>query len=60
MDPLHSVPLSEELLAAQDCICLAVAHSAFDLPWLLKHSRLVMDATGATRRFPHTGPVVRL
>ena len=36
-------------MASQDCVCLAVAHSAFDLPWLLKHSRLLMDATGATR-----------
>ncbi len=23
-----------------------MAHSAFDLPWLVKHSRLLMDATG--------------
>lgn len=34
---------------AQDCICLAVAHSAFDIPWLIKHSRPLMDATGVTR-----------
>jgi hypothetical protein len=38
-----------------------VAHSAFDIPWLLKHSRLLMDATGATRRFLHArGTVIRL
>ncbi len=43
------MPFSEEALAAQDCVCLAVTHSAFDLPWLLKHSRLLLDATGATR-----------
>jgi UDP-N-acetyl-D-glucosamine dehydrogenase len=61
LGPLASVTLSEGLLAAQDCVCLAVAHSAFDLPWLLKHSRLFMDATGVTRRVPHSGgPVVRL
>jgi len=46
---LTSVPLTEETLGAQDCTCLAVAHSAFDIPWLLKHSRLLMDATGVTR-----------
>ncbi len=46
---LASVPLTETTLAAQDCVCLAVAHSAFDLAWLLKHSRLVLDATGVTR-----------
>jgi UDP-N-acetyl-D-glucosamine dehydrogenase len=58
---LRSMPLGEELLAAQDCVCLAVAHSAFDVPWLLKHSRLILDATGVTRRFPADGgTVIRL
>jgi len=58
---LTSVPLTEETLGAQDCICLAVAHSAFDIPWLLKHSRLLMDATGVTRHHPQDrGTVVRL
>ncbi|MEK7219853.1 MAG: UDP binding domain-containing protein, partial [candidate division NC10 bacterium] len=58
---LVSVPLTEDTLAVQDCVCLAVAHSAFDNPWLIKHSRLLMDATGATRRFPQDrGTVIRL
>jgi UDP-N-acetyl-D-glucosamine dehydrogenase len=58
---LTSVPLTEETLEAQDCVCLAVAHSAFDIPWLLKHSRLLMDATGATRHHPQDrGTVIRL
>jgi hypothetical protein len=38
-----------------------VAHSAFDIPWLLKHSRLLMDATGVTRHHPQDrGTVIRL
>ncbi|MBI4840473.1 MAG: nucleotide sugar dehydrogenase [candidate division NC10 bacterium] len=58
---LASVHLTEDTLAAQDCVCLAVAHSAFDIPWVLKHSRLLMDATGVTRRFPQDrGTVIRL
>jgi UDP-N-acetyl-D-mannosaminuronate dehydrogenase len=58
---LRSVPLTEQSLGAQDCVCLAVAHTAFDLPWLVKHARLIMDATGATRRVSHApGTVVRL
>ncbi|MBI4737699.1 MAG: nucleotide sugar dehydrogenase, partial [candidate division NC10 bacterium] len=58
---LASVPLTEDTLAAQDCVCLAVAHRAFDIPWVLKHSRLLMDATGVTRRFPQDrGTVIRL
>jgi UDP-N-acetyl-D-glucosamine dehydrogenase len=58
---LASVPLAESTLAVQDCVCLAVAHSAFDIPWLIEHSRLLMDATGVTRRFPQDrGTVIRL
>jgi UDP-N-acetyl-D-glucosamine dehydrogenase len=58
---LASVPLNEEMLAAQDCVCLAVAHGPFDVPWIMKHSRLLMDATGITRRFaPVASPVIRL
>jgi len=40
-----------------------VAHSAFAdaMAWLIKHSRLLLDATGATRRLPHEGgKVIRL
>jgi len=58
---LTSVPLTEQALASQDCVCLAVAHSAFNIPWLLKHSRLVLDATGVTRHYPQDrGTVIRL
>ena len=58
---LTSVPLSESTLAAQDCVCLLVGHSSFDIPWLIKHSRLLLDATGITRRFQQEhGRVVRL
>jgi UDP-N-acetyl-D-glucosamine dehydrogenase len=57
---LTSVPLTEATLGIQDCTCLAVAHSSFDLPWIAKHSRLVLDATGATRRLPRSGAIIRL
>jgi UDP-N-acetyl-D-glucosamine dehydrogenase len=58
---LRSVPLTEPTLAKQDCICLAVAHSAFDLSWLVKNGPLIVDATGATRRVPdRPDTVVRL
>ncbi|HSB70243.1 MAG TPA: nucleotide sugar dehydrogenase [Candidatus Methylomirabilis sp.] len=58
---LASVPLSEGLLSSQDCVCLAVAHSVFEIPRLLKHSRFLLDATGVTRHFPQgRGPVIRL
>ncbi len=58
---LVSTPLTADLLEAQDCVCLAVAHSRFDIPWILEHSRLLLDATGVTRRFSQDrGSVVRL
>ncbi len=58
---LASVPLSEALLTSQDCVCLVVAHSAFDLPAILRGSRLLLDATGATRHLPQAeGAVIRL
>ncbi len=48
-------------VVGQDCVCLAVAHSAFDLAHLVKESRLLADATGASRRVPdRTGTVIRL
>jgi hypothetical protein len=38
-------------VAVEDCVCLAVADGAFDhaMAWLIKHSRLLLDATGVTR-----------
>ena len=58
---LRPMPLSEDVLSNLDCVCLAVAHSAFDIPWVMKHSRLILDVTVAARRFSSdSGTVVRL
>ncbi|MBI4242095.1 MAG: nucleotide sugar dehydrogenase [Candidatus Rokubacteria bacterium] len=46
---MRSVPLTTELLATQDCVCLAVAHSTVDTGWIVKESRTLIDATGVTR-----------
>lgn len=46
---LTSVPLTDDAVAAQDRVCLAVAHSKFDLGWIVKGSRTLIDATGMTR-----------
>jgi UDP-N-acetyl-D-glucosamine dehydrogenase len=48
-DTFRSSPLTATLLHQQDCVCLAVAHTTFDLPWILNESPLLIDATGATR-----------
>lgn len=46
---LESAPLTAARLQAQDCVLVAVAHSGFDLPWIVRHSRLVVDAQNATK-----------
>lgn len=46
---LESVPLTAARLQAQDCVLVAVAHRAFDFPWIVRHSRLVVDAQNATK-----------
>ena len=57
----HSVSLTEETLGGMDCAVIAVRHSCFDVPWIVKHSRLVVDAQNATRGLEGLGtPIVRL
>ena len=45
----ESVPLTAPRLEAQDCVLVAVAHRGFDFPWIVRHSRLVVDAQNATK-----------
>jgi UDP-N-acetyl-D-glucosamine dehydrogenase len=46
---LESVPLTAARLEAQDCVLIAVAHRCFEFPWIVRHSRLVVDAQNATK-----------
>ena len=46
---LDSVPLTAARLEAQDCVLVAVAHRCFEFPWIVRHSRLVIDAQNATK-----------
>ena len=46
---LESVPLTATRLQDQDCVLIAVAHSDFDPAWIVRHSRLVVDAQNATK-----------
>ncbi len=46
---LESVPLSQGFLEGMDCVLIAVAHSCFDIPWIVQHSRLIVDAQNATK-----------
>jgi UDP-N-acetyl-D-glucosamine dehydrogenase len=46
---MNSVPLSADLLAAQDCVLIATDHSSLDYAWIVAHARLVVDTRNATR-----------
>jgi UDP-N-acetyl-D-glucosamine dehydrogenase len=49
LQPLHSVPLTVDTLAAQDCVLIVTDHSAYDYPWIVEHSCLIVDTRNATR-----------
>jgi UDP-N-acetyl-D-glucosamine dehydrogenase len=44
-----SQPLSVEYLGSRDCVPIVTDHSSFDWPWIVEHSRLVVDTRNATR-----------
>ena len=46
---LESQPLTREMLAGADCVVIVAAHSAYDVPWIVAHSSLVVDTVNATR-----------
>ena len=45
----RSRPLTEKVLAEQDCVVVLAAHSAIDFDRVVRASRLVFDARGVTR-----------
>jgi UDP-N-acetyl-D-glucosamine dehydrogenase len=44
-----SRPLSAEYLGSRDCVLIVTDHSGYDWPWIVEHSRLVVDTRNATR-----------
>jgi UDP-N-acetyl-D-glucosamine dehydrogenase len=46
---MASQPLTSEYLQAQECVLIVTDHSAFDWPWVVEHSRLVVDTRNACR-----------
>ena len=49
LDPMESVPLTADYLAAQDCVLIATDHTAYDYAFVVAHSRLVIDTRNATK-----------
>jgi UDP-N-acetyl-D-glucosamine dehydrogenase len=46
---LKSVPITAQGLAAYDAVLIATAHDAFDYPFVVQHSPLVLDTRNATK-----------
>ncbi len=46
---LESVPLTDEALAAADCVLIVTGHSRYDYRRIVRQARLVFDACNATR-----------
>jgi UDP-N-acetyl-D-glucosamine dehydrogenase len=46
---MENTPLSEATLQEQDCVLIATDHSAYDWPWVVATSKLVVDTRNATR-----------
>ena len=45
---MRSKPLSPATLRSYDCVLIATDHSVYDYPWIVKHSRLIVDTRNAT------------
>jgi UDP-N-acetyl-D-glucosamine dehydrogenase len=46
---MTSIELTPQFLASQDCVLIATDHSEYDWPFIVEHSRLVVDTRNATR-----------
>jgi UDP-N-acetyl-D-glucosamine dehydrogenase len=45
---MDSQPLTEDLLAKQDCVVVITDHSAYDFDWIVKHTAVLVDTRNAT------------
>jgi len=41
--------MSEELLAAQDCVLIITDHSVYDWEFIARHAKLIFDTRNATK-----------
>jgi UDP-N-acetyl-D-glucosamine dehydrogenase len=46
---MESCDLTADYLGSQDCVLIATDHSSYDYPFIVEHSRLVVDTRNATR-----------
>lgn len=58
--PIHSVDLTDELLAAMDVVLIVTNHSTVDYQRIADHARLVVDTRGAMRGITGQAHVIGL
>ena len=46
---MSSLPLTDELLRAQDIVLITTDHTSVDYQWVVDHAPLVVDTRNATR-----------
>ena len=57
---MRSKPLTPAMLRSYDCVLIATDHSVYDYPWIVKHSRLIVDTRNATGKVkPGRSKIVR-
>jgi UDP-N-acetyl-D-glucosamine dehydrogenase len=57
---LESVELSDEALAAADCVVIVAGHQAFDYARVMRQARSVVDTVNATRGLSGPAQVIRV
>jgi UDP-N-acetyl-D-glucosamine dehydrogenase len=48
---LHSQPVSSGLLQAADCVVIVTDHSYYDIPWIVREARSIVDSRNMTRGY---------
>ena len=46
---MKSATLTRPLLKEQDCVCILVDHDCFDIPFIVRNSRLIVDTKNITK-----------
>ena len=48
---LHSQPVSSGLLQAADCVVIVTDHSYYDIPWIVREARSIVDSRNMTHGY---------
>src|SRR6266568_3021593 len=48
---LYSQPLRNELLQAADCVVIVTDHSYYDVPWIIREARCIVDTRNMTQGY---------